>query len=273
MIVISSPARADDVGIVVSGTGEIQARPTHVEIELTAAASAELTGDAIVKYQDSLRRTLAAFEGLKFKNLDVEQRGLSIASGVGNAAVNAQVMNAAGRAGGAALKPQTDISRSLRLVLRGIKDLPEAELMETISKLLDTAKDCGAVVGPQNANSAMITRMIGVGQASNPVLTFVADDADALREQAYEQAFAQAEARARRLAKLAKVELGPVIAVEETIEPAEAVATPERIVSTVYGLKDSQKPVDHRLTSDKLGDIPVRINLRVRFAIAEKGGK
>lgn len=66
----ASAARGDeDSGISVFGSGEVRAKPTRVEIDLTAGAGAELTGDALVKYQDALRRTLSAFEKLELKNL------------------------------------------------------------------------------------------------------------------------------------------------------------------------------------------------------------
>ena len=59
-------------GISVYGTGETSAKPDLVEISLRANASAELTADALVKYRDTKRRTLEAFEKLKLEKLEVE---------------------------------------------------------------------------------------------------------------------------------------------------------------------------------------------------------
>src|SRR5687768_14347404 len=65
-------------GITVSGTGELRARPNFVEVDLKAAAKAELTDDAIVKFKDSKQRTLDAFAALKMKNLKVTETGLTV---------------------------------------------------------------------------------------------------------------------------------------------------------------------------------------------------
>lgn len=261
------PARAGDNGIEVAGTGEALARPNQIEIDLTAAATAELTGDAIVKYQDSLRRTLDAFERLEMQNLEVVQRDLTISSGGGPAnAAMAVVLGGAGNA--PAAKPQMNISRSLRLVLTGIQDLSEDELVQSISTLLDTAQDAGAAVG-QGTASNQIAMMMGQAQGGNSVVRFVVEGADELREQAYQQAFAQAKARANRLAKLAGSRLGQVLAVEEVaVEAADDKSSmQQQMLSAIYGVRSSSDDGETRLTSDKLGDIPIRVSLRVRFAI------
>ncbi|HEV3022474.1 MAG TPA: hypothetical protein VGX76_08400, partial [Pirellulales bacterium] len=59
---------AAERAITVFGTGEVLVKPTHVEIDLNANAAAELTGDAIQKYRDSLRRTTEAFKKLEMKD-------------------------------------------------------------------------------------------------------------------------------------------------------------------------------------------------------------
>src|SRR5205085_168527 len=64
---------ADDEGIRVSGVGQVLAKPNRLEIDVVAAGAAELTGDALVKYRESLKRTIDAFDQLKLKNLKVEQ--------------------------------------------------------------------------------------------------------------------------------------------------------------------------------------------------------
>jgi uncharacterized protein YggE len=259
---------AAESGITVSGTGEVPAKPSRVEIDLSAGAAAELTGDAIVKYQDSLRRTLGAFEKMDLKNLKIEQRSLSFESTGG---ASAAAYNQPGNAAPATSKSQIDITRSLRVVLSEADELPEAELMETIGKLIDAAKDAGAKVGAGTEN-ALLMRMMGETASATPVVTFVVEDAAPARERAYQAAFDQAKARAARLAKLAGRRLGRVESVEEALEASgkkDEAGMQERMITAIYGVSSASDEEDSQLTSQKLADIPVRVTLRVRFALEE----
>src|SRR5262249_61370091 len=65
-------------GIVVTGKGEVIAKPDVVEIKLRVAGSAELTDDAIVKHRDARDRVLKAFEALKLTNLKTDESGLNV---------------------------------------------------------------------------------------------------------------------------------------------------------------------------------------------------
>jgi uncharacterized protein YggE len=266
---------ADDPGITVSATGEAKARPTQVELTLTAAGSAELAGDAIVKYRDALRRMTEAFDALKMQNLQVTEQGLSYSEA--NSAGQAAAMAVFGGGTAPAAKPQVQISRGLHLLLKQIDKLPEQELMESIAKILDTAKDSGAAQGsPANARMAMVMASMGVNQSGGTSVTFVVEDGDAVRERAYQDAFAQARSRAERLATLAGVKLGPVLSVEEaSAAPAKEDDQDNmqmRMLATIYGMSAGARPDTEstRITSDKYEDIPVRVALRVRFAIQPK---
>ena len=278
MVFVATTARADEAeGISVLGTGEVRSLPNQVEIALQAAASAELAGDAIVKYRDSLRRTTAAFETLKMANLEVKPLQLSYSQ----MSASANNMNAAVRVGGVApaAKGQVQIARGVQLVLGDIGKLSEEELMENIAKLLDTAKDAGALSGG-NENAQLARIMVSSGMSMNtPAVQFVLTDVEKHRESAYAKAFASAQANAGRLAKLSGVRLGRVLSVTEV-----PVATPEsdspeniqmKMISTIYGAAAGKSaPAQTSTTeirSDKYGEIPVRVGLQVRFAIDGAG--
>jgi uncharacterized protein YggE len=254
-------------GITVSGAGEVPTKPSRVEIDLSAGAAAELTGDAIVKYQDSLRRTLDAFKKMDLKNLKIEQRSLSFESTGGAASENAFVQPGAAPT---SVKSQIDITRSLRVVLSEADQLSEAELMDTIGKLLDAAKDAGAKIGARTEN-ALLMRMMGQTASATPVVTFVVEDAAPAREKAYQAAFDQAKARAARLARLAGRRLGRVESVEEGVETSgkNEAGMQERMITAIYGVSSNSDEEDSRLTSQKLADIPVRVTLRVRFTFED----
>jgi uncharacterized protein YggE len=110
-----------------------------------------------------------------------------------------------------------------------------------------------------------MARVYGYGQQSNSssMVTFVVENAAEPYEEAYQQAYAEAKARATRLAKLAGTTIGPMISIDET---ASADASPqEQVFASMSGTGSKSKGAI-RLTSDKLGDIPVRVTLQVRFA-------
>jgi uncharacterized protein YggE len=263
MTLASVVATADDGGITVLGTGEVLAKPDRMEIEVRASAEAELTGDAVVKYDDTLRRIRGAFGKLDMKELNIEDRELSIASGAEAAGGLAAVMAAQNKA---TAKANIHLTRSLRLVVRKIDKLPEAEVIGAISKLLDAAKDAGATVGKDSGSSAIL-QVMGQGGGATPVVRFVVEKPDELREQAYQRAFEEATARATRLARLARARLGRAVSIEEVAAaPTKEAGMQERMISAIYGIETGTSD-DARLSSDKLIDIPVRVTLRVRFAL------
>lgn len=258
---------AEESGITVSGSGEVRAKPNAVEFDLRTAGSAELTGDAIVKYRDAKRRTLEAFQKLKLKKLEIEEKGVGLSS-VGAAGAPGMV---AFPGQPAAVKPQVEIARSMRVVLREIQDLSEEELMDTIGKILDTAHDSGATIGgASDTNAMMMARMYGQ-QMSSSMATFVLENVTEAREQAYAQAMEQARARANRLATLADVKLGHVLSVQEQqVVSSSDTSIQMQLMMAMYGMRDSSSKDELRLTSDKFAEIPVRVNLQVRFGIEKK---
>ena len=169
------------------------------------------------------------------------------------------------------VKLEMAISRSLRVALTGIADMPEDELIQTLARILDAAQDSGAKLGSAADQNAMVARMIGIAGTGSAAVTFVLDGVEELREQAYQKAFAHAQSRAERLAKLAGSELGAVQAVSEAASGGSNPASvQERIMSAVYGVGVKNEKEDQRVTSDKFEEIPVQVTLQVRFALKPK---
>jgi uncharacterized protein len=264
---IATIARADESGITVAAVGEATVKPNRLEIELKSGASAELTGDAVVKYRDGLRRAKEAFDKLKIENLQVEDRGMNVANTA--AGGNNGVINLGGGAPAAA-KPEVNISKSLRLVVTGVDKLSEEQLINLVAKLLDTAKDAGVTTGG-DSNNSLLMRMNGMAGPTTMV-KFIADDAAAARKKATQNAFKQAQEKAQQMAEMAGSKLGPVISMEEAAGGAEkGMSLQERMVEMIYGGSSNTAPDDPRLTSNLLVDMPVRVNLRVRFALQSGG--
>jgi len=248
-------------GLTVIGKGTASAAPDLAEIDLNVSASAELTGDAIVKFRDAKKRILEAFEGLKLPNVSVEERGLLVDQK--GATPNPYYIDY-----NASQKTKTEVQLSRKLVVKasGLRELDEDAALQLVGRLLDVAQDAGAQVGTTASENLALRYMYGIGGAgAADLVRFVLEDAGKLQEQAYEKAVADAKERAERLARLSGVELGPVLAVREISAPV----VPSRLA--IYGIELSEggkeEPVGQRLVSSKLGDIPIRVELQVRFAI------
>ncbi|HEV3342831.1 MAG TPA: SIMPL domain-containing protein [Pirellulales bacterium] len=236
---VSSSAAWDDPGITVTGTGEALASPDRLEVDVGASGSAELTGDALVKYRDRLRRVTDAFKKLDVKQLRLEQRELSI----GNVADEQHA------------RPQVTISKSLRVVVNGIQQLPEEDLLSIVGKVIDAAKDTG-VATEEAQDGAFVVR-------------FALEDATAVHENACRKAFERAKEEGSRLAKLAGGKLGRVISVQEVSASGDDTAQTMMVaMEAIYG-SDTDTPEQGRIVSDSLREIPVRVSLRVRFELLE----
>jgi len=192
--------RAGERAVTVSAVGEVKTRPTAVEIAVLASGSAELSADALVKYRTSVRRTLDSFSKLKIEQLRIDQEDLTVGGPIRNNNGEYVVTTIAEPGGEATAHTPVNISRTLRLRLSGIQSLSEEQLIDTIVRLVDVAKDSGNSI---------------VGDGSQPMVTFSVDKADALRDKASEAAFAQARTRDAKYAELAGARLGDVLSVEE----------------------------------------------------------
>lgn len=162
------------------------------------------------------------------------------------------------------------LSRPVTLVLAEIGKLSEDDLLESLGRIVDTAKDAGATLasgGAAGGEAAVIRAMMGGGAAQSSVV-YVINDAKPLRQLAYQKAFAEAQARAAILAKLAGKKLGGVVTLSEGPAPSSnnAAGGQVALMRAIYGLGETAKGSD-RLTADKFGPIPVAVTLNVTFEL------
>lgn len=249
----------------VSGSDEVSVMPTAVEILLTTSGTAELTGDAVTKFRASVKQVVDACQSLGIKELKVEPQGFLLGTQAegGNAfqAMAAQKANA---------KSQMYLGSKVKVVLSDIKGMPEEALIDTISKILDTAKDAGAAF-ETNAGANMVSAMFNSGGV-NPAVTFVVEDAESARQEARRLAFQKAKAAATELATLAGKKLDGVISVTQGAEVAPASSPAElqmQVVSAIYGggNRDQKGNSKNRITSDRYGPVPVSATLSVVFGL------
>jgi uncharacterized protein YggE len=244
-------------GFTVVGKGTVSAKPNAVEIDLEISSSSELTADAIVKYRDARKKIQESFSGLKLGNVSVTERGLLVDQKGQNQ--NYNMMFFGGMPQSSRAKTEVQLSRKMVVRAGEIRQMDEEKLLQQVTRLLDVAQDAGARVGPQNNfnpyyyNPYMYANNQGL-------VRFVLDDFEKLEDEAYEKAMADARSRAERLAKLSGVELGPVLGVREIALPGD---------SNMNQTPDGEMP-KKRLEASKFQEIPVRVELVVRFAVVPK---
>ena len=188
-----------DEGITVTASGEAIVLPNRAEISLQSTGSAELAGDAVLKYQQALRRTVKAIEALQIKGLEVIQEGVSLAT---------DPQMAEDEGDGGLVKSNLAVTESLRLTLRDVHQLPVEQLVSTLGTILDTADNV-------EANQPLFYQ-----PNRTPAVMFVHEFTDEQCREAYRQAMQHATDDARQLAELAGLELGTVRSVTSQV-PSE----------------------------------------------------
>lgn len=248
----ASGALGNIEGVTVTGKGSVLARPNRLEIDLEVSAASELTADAIVKYRDAKRRLQDAFTALKLENVTVEERGLLVDQK--GAQFNPYFWDYQPNR-----RAKTEVQLTRRLVVKcsDIRKLDEDALLQFIAKLLDVAQDAGGRIVGANQNDFDYFYYNRFNRSQSGLVRFILDDYEKLETEAYEKAIADAETRAQRLAKLSHVKLGAVTAIRETSAPGDRSAEQE----------DDQGP-HKRLESARFQEIPVRVELMVRFDVA-----
>lgn len=261
-LLFAASVHADDSssGITVSGSAKVMGKPNAVEIGAFVSGDAELTADAVVKYRDARKRAVTALEGLKIANLSIESDGFSVKDWVDAQAQQQAMMRGQQVAN---TKQKISVGEQLRLVIKDADKMDQAALMDTMLKVLDTAKDAGLTIGSGEARSFNYNNPM----PTNALISFKVTDTKALREQAYKQAMDDAKAKAQRLADLAGVKIGKIISVRDASNAPSGAFRVERAESDSPILKPAESDASDELTSSVLGDIPLTVAVTVQFEI------
>lgn len=250
-----------DSGITVSAVGESKAKPTSVEIVATVNAEAELTADAVVKFNDAKKKSTTALEALKLPGLKIEPQGSSVSVAVDEQSQMRMMNGMAGQAS----TPKTRMTEQLKLTVGNIESMKPADVMDTVMKVIDTGRDAGLAVGPktpQNYYQAQVMAQNGQGYS---MATFRADSATDARDQAYQLAMTEAKTKAKKLADLAGVKLGAVTSVQESAAAASGSNDTARLMMMMNGMMTPEGPSG--VNGPTFSDIPVRVSVTVQFAI------
>jgi uncharacterized protein YggE len=254
---LAASARGEDAGngITVSGSSKVQGKPTSVEIVATVSGDAELTADAIVKYRDARKRAVAAIEGLKIANLSIDSNGFAVKDWVDQAAQQQAMMR--GQVANTT-KQKVSVTEQIRLIIKDADKMEGNALMDTMLKVLDTAKDSGLTIGEGNRS-----RNYDYNNPSQavPLIAFKITDLTALREQAYKQAMEDAKAKAQRLADLAGVKIGRILSVRDGNQNANQNQNQNENVPP------AMRRDPNELVSSVFDEIPLTVSLTVQFEI------
>lgn len=247
-------------GVTVTASGEVKAKPTAVEIDVTVAESDARAGDALTKYNEAKKRLIEACGELKMATLAIEERAVEVTAEPGQAGAFGGVVGPAafGLQPAVVVGPQAfanvpppkgpeiRVARTIRLTLKGIRDKPEAEVLATIGTILDAVRDAGGVVGLPTGGSVMPAY---AGFAPQAVCRFVLDDMPELRKKAIEAALAQARADA---GVLSGGRVGPLVAISSGDDLGPRVPAPV------------QPPLN---VADRFAEIPVRVTVQATFRL------
>ena len=181
-------AAQDSPGITVSETGVVEAMPDTLELVAMVEGNAELADDAVKKFRDNKRRVTEALNGLKIKDMTVVGSGLSVNSGTPPNPMAALQ----GQANQPKVTDKVAVQEKLTVTLSGINTLSADNILQSVTRILDVAKDAGGVIGP--GPKSMIEIQLS-GAKPGPLATFKLGKPDALRQQAYEAALKQARAK------------------------------------------------------------------------------
>lgn len=250
-------------GITVSGSGVVEAMPDTVELTATVEGNAELAGDAVEKYRGNKRRVVESLKGLNIKGISIVGSGLSVNSGT---PLNPMAAFQAGQANQPKVADKVAVQERLTVTLSGIETMSADNLLQSVTRIIDVAKDAGVVIG--SGPKSMIEMQLSAAKPGT-LATFRLSNTDLLRQQAYEAALKQARAKAERLAQLAGVQLGDIVSIRETA-PVSKDDNNGGGMAAYLALIGGASSNQAEYTSAELHSIPVTVSLSVQFDIVKK---
>lgn len=167
-----------NAGIAVSGKGEVEGRPDSLQIEVGVSARRDSVAQATNDAAVEAQAVIDALVGGGVAEEDIQTRSLSV-------------------------YPEYDYPQNGQPRLRGYV------FTNTVAATLRNLDDAGAVIDAALAAGGDDSVLNGV--------TFALEDDDEALVAAREAAFADARAKAEQLAELAGLELGPAVAIDETL--------------------------------------------------------
>jgi hypothetical protein len=159
------------------------------------------------------------------------------------------------------VKQRVAVGEQIKIVLKGADKMDPQALMDATLKILDTVKDSGLSLSNTQSMAYYAYRNGDISPVG--LVTFRLTDAESLRQQAYKTAIDMAKEKARKLADMAGIKLGPIVSIEE----GGGGNTDQQNVVYYNGYPQSKSKDE--FSSKAFGDITVSVRLTVRFDIAK----
>jgi uncharacterized protein YggE len=261
LLIPVSFAQAAEEGISVTGTATVKARPTVIEITGTISGEGELANDAVVKFRDSKKKVIAAFDNLKNPDLTVSSDNSDIHDSVDPM----QQMRMMQGQSTEQPKVRVQISQKIRLTLKNVDKLENDKLMDAVLKLVDTSRDAGLNIG---AGPVVYNPWQGMQNNNESLVQFKIPDTNDLQTQACKEAIENARTKAQRIADLSGLKLGKVLSVHD-VSVTDAHDNNGNYNYNPYfpNNNSGERQVDKEATASSLGDIPITVHLQVQFEI------
>ncbi len=256
------PGSANNTQLSARGQGRVLVMPDSAVMICSVRGQAELTQDAVVKYNDAKRRAIEALEALGIENLKIESMGMSLGMQYDEEAM--MMMRNMGASGAGKPTPDIVATESMRLTLENIEDMASEDMTDVMANLIEAVQDIGLTLGGAN----MHQRHYGYNEGPAQLFVFQVTDTDSAVAEARRLAVEDAKASAKALAEQTGVTLGEVVYANENIQDARHHGGYEwqmyAQVAGAAGISDgSVKAVSNTFT-----EIPVSMNVSLGFRIA-----
>lgn len=247
------------------GMGEVKVRPDTVEMLARVSGEAELSKDAIVKFEDTKRRAIETLNGLKIPGLEVVGEGMSIYSGMSQ-----EQMMKMQRGEAVAGKPgqQVMASEQLRVTIKGVDKLEQKELIANLTKLIDGAADAGLTVGGGSASYVAMRRSGYYGNnQSFSVFAFKVTKIDEVRDKAREAAIKDAKERSAKVAQQAGAKLGRLIMLNSDDANTSYMGGYDQGRQQLAQMFATDSGPGQAPLTDSLGEMTIRVRVNLAYEI------
>ncbi len=235
----------------VTGTGRVELRPDVMELAASVTGSAELTSDTLKKFRENRRRGIAAINKLKIQGLEVKGSGMSVVSN----AMMQQFQQMWGGGQPQVSPGQTTFTETLFVQVPGIDHLPEDQVQDLATKILDAAKDAGLTMG---RSMDRYRNYYDYNNMRPQIVSFRAQNAEMARQKALDMAAEDARKKAEQMSKRLGLGIGKVLSVQDASAREIAPNSP-------YSEPRAAKPAAAEVAS--LHDIEVDAVLTVEYEI------
>ncbi len=255
-------AIADTRSVDVHGIGVITVDPNVAFLEGQLYGSGETAADAQEDFEKNKKEFSSAINPKSFEGVEVSFRGVTtsrVPEGSGDMGIGVRVMGMAGNM--APGEPgEFVVGEKIRISIRNLKPEDFEEAQQTLVRLVDAVNEA-EVLFSSETESTQMQAILGNAAGMKNLMHFSHSDLPAARRRAMKQAIDEARKSAEEIATLTDSKLGKVLQVSEVED-----LNTQSSMTAIYGMGSQQ---DEFESSEGLGEINVRIKVRVKFELVD----